>query len=333
MTFYAIPSFCAIIIKAWLLWRGRSTAPENNALILLISALLVMNLVEFSMFMLSDSPREIALAVLNLYYFSAAFTAATILNLFLCLTANEAKNLKQFNWALAAIVGSISLIPGVVVAGVEYIGYTFMRVPGTLYVVWAVYIVSTLLFSVYLLLSGYKNNTNTLQRRRCLAVLLGLLPFICTAIGVIFLMIGGIKINATVVLSSAAIFFLVALIYSEQRHGLFKLLASVPFTEEYALRAELANQVRNIESNAFGGADQINFKDQIKKIESLYIDLAIIANDGNKTHAAAALGISNATLHRKATRKYQQVFETCNAEERKYVLPWTRTSGYSAVDE
>lgn len=327
--FYAIPSFCAIIIKAWLLWRGKSQAGENGALILLLGALLSLNMVEFNMFIL---PQEIAW-LMHLYYCAAVFAAASILNLFLCLTGDSTTNLKKINGVLAVIIGAGSLVPGVIIAGVENIGYTFMRIPGTLYIVWAVYIVSTLLFSVILLIAGYRSSKDVLQRRRCLAILLGLLPFICIAIAVIFLMIAGVRINATVILSSAVIFFLFALIYSEQRYGLFKILARVPFTEEYALRTELVNQVKNIESNVFGSPGEIAFKDQIKKIESLYIDLAIIANDGNKTHAATALGISNATLHRKATRKQQQVVETRNPEEKSKVLPWTPTSRYSTLDE
>lgn len=305
MTFYAIPSFCAIIIKAWLLWQGRSRARENGALIILLGAFLALNLVEFAMFMLANRPDQIAWLI-HLYYFAATLSAAAVLNLFLYLTGNAKSILARANVAIAIFFIAISLMPGVMVAGVENIGYSWMRIPGPLYIVWAVYAVSTLLFGVFLLLSGYQRSKDALQRRRCLAVLLGLLPGICCAIGTIVLMLLGVKINATVVLSSALIFFLVALIYSEQRYGLFKILALVPFTEEYTLRAELASLLRNIESSAFGSADDPNFKDHIKRIESLYVDLAIIANGGNKTHAAQALGISNATLHRKATRKRQQ---------------------------
>lgn len=308
MTFYIVPSIFAVLIKAWLLWWQRSKSKENGALILLLGALLLMNIIEFSSFMLLDSPRLIAW-LMHAYYCATAFAAAAILNLFLYLIGGTTAQLTKINWVLAAIIIALSAIPGAVIAGIENIGYTFIRIPGTLYIVWAVYIVSTLLFGVFLLLNGYRSRKDSLQRRRCLAVLLGLMPLICSAIGIVVLMLSGVKVNGTVILSCSVIFFLVALIYSEQRHALFRLLAHVPFTEEYALRSELANQVRKIESNAFGGADQSNFKDQIKKIESLYIDLAIIANDGNKTHAAAALGISSATLHRKATRKQRHVVD------------------------
>ncbi|MGI9292967.1 MAG: histidine kinase N-terminal 7TM domain-containing protein [Pseudomonadales bacterium] len=331
MTFYAIPSFCAILIKAWLLWRGRSGARKYSALVLLLCALLVMNLVEFSMFMLPDKPREIAWLV-HIYYFAATFSAAAILNLFLYMTGDAANNLTKLNWALATVISAVTLIPGVIIAGIENIGYTWMRIPGSFYVMWTVYIVSTLLFSLFLLVSGYKRSRDMLQRRRCLAVLLGLSPFICCAIGVIVLMLLGVKINATLVLSSAVIFFLIALIYSEQRHGLFKILARVPFTEEYALRSELASLVRKIESSAFGSADQLAFKDQIKKIESLYVELAIVANDGNKTHAAAALGISNATLHRKAPRKREKATTRCNPDDGGKTLRWAPARSYSTLD-
>lgn len=304
MTFYAIPSFFAIIIKAWLLWSGRSNLRGNGALVLLLGALLAMNLVEISTFMLLDSTWEIVW-LWHVYYFAAGLAVAAGLNLFLQLTGNAPNHLTKLNWALAAIFGAMSLMPGVVIAGIENIGYTFMRIPGTLYVPWTVYIVSTLIFSIIVLITGYKRSKDKLQRRRCLAVLLGLLPLIACTICVIFLMLSGIRINATVVLSCAVVFFLLALIYSERRYSLFKILANVPFTEEYALRNELATLIKKIESSAFGNANDPDFKVHIKRIESLYVDLAIIANGGNKTHAAASLGISNATLHRKATRKRQ----------------------------
>lgn len=305
MTLYVIPSFCAILVKAWLLWSEQSRFKANGALVLLLGALLAMNLIEFCSFFVLDRPLEV-ICLMHGYYFAAVFAAAATLNLFLHLTGSVANHLTKTNWALAAVVGAMSLTPGVVIEGVENIGYTFMRVPGTLYIAWSVYIVSTLLFSVVLLVRGYRRSKDLLQRRRCLAVLIGTLPPICSAIGVIFLMVAGVKINATVVLSIAVIFLLVALIYSEQRYGLFKILASVPFTEEYALRNELATLIRKVESSAFDNTDEPAFKAHIKRIESLYVDLAIIANGGNKTHAAASLGISNATLHRKATRKRQQ---------------------------
>ena len=302
MSFFVVPSFCAIMIKAYLLWSGRPNAKKNRALITLLCALLVMNLVEFSSFFLLDRPEAVKL-LMHAFYFTAAFAAAAILNLFLDLTGNTKNHLTTFNWVLAAVIAALTLIPGFVIAGVENIGYSFTRIPGAFYNVWSVYIVSTLLFSVILLLNGYSRSNDALQRRRCLAVLIGLFPFVCIAICVTFMLLAGVKINATVLLSCSVIFFLIALIYSEQRLDLFQLLGRVPFTEEYALRSELTDQLRQIELNAFGGSDQPSLKDQIKKIEALYIDLAIVANDGNKTHAAAALGISNATLHRKATRK------------------------------
>lgn len=305
MTLYVIPSFCAILIKAWLLWSEQFRFKANGALVLLLGALLVLNLIEFCSFFVLDRPLEV-ICLMHGYYFTAAFAAAAILNLFLCLTGNAANHLTKFNWALATVICVMSLAPGVVIAGVENIGYSFTRIPGSFYMVWPVYIVSALIFGVVLLLRGYKSSKDLLQRRRCLAILIGLLPIICSTIGIIFLMVAGVKINATVVLSSAIVFFLVALIYSEQRYGLFKILASVPFTEEYALRNELATLIRKIESSAFDNTDGPSFKAHIKRIESLYVDLAILANGGNKTHAAASLGISSATLHRKATRKRQQ---------------------------
>lgn len=319
MTFYIVPSMLAMLVKAWLLFWRRSRAQDNGALFLLLGALLAMNLVEFSSFLMLDNPQVITW-LMHAYYCATTFAAATVLNLFLHLIGGATTQLTKLNWALAAIFIALSAMPGVVIAGIENIGYTFIRIPGTLYTAWAVYVVSTLLFGVYLLAKGYANSTDTLQKRRCLAILLGLTPLICSAIGIIVLMLSGVKVNATVVLSCAVIFFLVALIYAEKRHSLFKLLARVPFTEEYALRMELANQIRKIESNAFGGSGQPSLKDQIKKIESLCIDLAIVANDGNKTHAAAALGISNATLHRKATRKPQHMSQ--RSESKPTPLPW-----------
>ncbi len=306
MTFYAIPSLCAILVTVWLLWWGRSKFSGNSALVLLASTLLAMNLIEFTTFMLLDSPHRLQW-LYQLYYAAAAITAAATVHLFLHLIGKTARYLSNINWLIAAVVAAMSLTPGVVIAGIENIGYTFIRIPGDLYNVWAVYIVSTLLFSVVLLAGGYRRSKDALLQRKCLAVLIAILPAIGCSIIIVCLMVAGVKVNATVVLSSAVIFFVVALIYSEQRYDLFKLLARVPFTEEYALRSELADQLRQIECSAFGGSHQSSFKEQIRKIEALYVDLAIVANNGNKTHAAAALGISNATLHRKATRKRQPV--------------------------
>ena len=306
MTFYAIPSLCAILVTVWLLWWGRSNFSGNSALALLASALLTMNLIEFTTFMLLDSPQHLQW-LYHLYYAAGAITAAATVHLFLHLIGKTGLYFISINWLIAAVIAAMSLTPGVIIAGVENIGYTFMRIPGELYTVWAVYIVSTLLFSIVLLAGGYRHSNDLLLRRKCLAVLIAILPAIGCAIVIVCLMVAGVKINATVVLSSAVIFFVVALIYSEQRYDLFKLLARVPFTEEYALRSELANQLRQIECNAFGGNEHASFKQQIRKIEALYVDLAIVANNGNKTHAAAALGISNATLHRKATRRHPRI--------------------------
>lgn len=319
MTIYAIPSFTAIVVTVWLLWWGRSKFTGNSALVLLVSTLLAMNLIEFTTFVFLDSPHELQW-LYHLYYAAGAITAAATVHLFLHLTGKTALPFININWLIAAVVAAMSLIPGVIIAGIENIGYTFIRIPGDLYIVWAVYIVSTLLFSIVILAGGYRRSKEPLLRRKCLAVLIAILPAIACSIGIVLLMVAGVKVNATVVLSSAVIFFVVTLIYSEQRYELFKLLARVPFTEEYILRSELTEQIRQIESNAFGGSDQLSFKAQIRKIESLYIDLAIVANGGNKTHAATALGISNATLHRKATRKQRIMIHA--SENKPNPLSW-----------
>lgn len=295
MSVLILPSFIALVLKVWMIWYARENLKSNPTLPLVILLMLVWNCAEF----LSFSTWRSALnpeALLRCYYVGLTLTATAIAQAIMRVLNIQTSAAYITLWAAGFCTTLLVAIPGLALMGVTEISYSITRIPGPLYPVWQLFMLVSLSVVIALLIHGNLHSKDLIARRRTFALMVGLAPLIGMGLSVLLSMQIGYKVNGTLLLSLMSSFFLVTLIYTEQRYRLFKLLSFVPYTPERELNTQFKQATLNLHQGAYTNA---GFKDQLKELETLCLRMAIYAADGNKTQAARNMGISSATLHRK----------------------------------
>jgi len=298
MSFLAVSSIIALLIKLSLFWVGKSALfRENQPLALFLVALCALNIVELTSFIYSGNEKTL-LTIMQAYYAAAVIAAAALFYLSMHIT-HGAMRYVVFCFSLSAIIAAVTMGSGIMIAGIEPIGYSFTRVPGQFFFILQIYLISTLLLSVGILLLGAAKSADRMINKRSLVILISVVPLVFFTVLITITLSLGIKINGAVIISMMTSLMLVILIYCEKHYRLFKFLSYVPYTHEHELRTRAARLVDQMIEDLFNRDNPVKFKDIRSEFETALIELAIESTGGNKTHAAKLLGIGKATLHRK----------------------------------
>ncbi|MDP6417538.1 MAG: helix-turn-helix domain-containing protein, partial [Gammaproteobacteria bacterium] len=176
------------------------------------------------------------------------------------------------------------------------------RVPGDLYWMWQLYIVGGLLFAVSLLIRGLKRTASNINRQKCLVVLISTATPVATTISIIVLMAMGVNINGAIFMSLSLTLILALMVYAEEKTRLFHLLTFVPFTKERKLHKQLLRQVTDCIAISDDPTSQqsIQLKQMMRDFEGLVVEHVLDYYSGNQKKTANALGVSEATLSRRA---------------------------------
>lgn len=301
MSLLIVPSFIALVLKLWVLWYARRRIQENPILLLTIVIMLIWNGAEFLSF--SEWRQHFAGdLLLYSYYIGLTLTTGALAHVIGRVFKIQQMAFYTVLWVTCLSCTMLIAIPGLALLGHEEISYSITRIPGPLYPVWQMYIVSVICAMLGALIYGSAQLKELLQRRRCFALLIGLSPLLGTGIVILISMQLGMAINGTMLLSLMSSFFLLTLLYTEQRYNLFRLLSFVPYTPEHALNKRFEQAVARMRQDSYT-ANSNGLKGPLKELEALCLQMAIYAADGNKTQAARNVGISSATLHRKLPTK------------------------------
>jgi DNA-binding protein Fis len=285
----------------WVLWYARKRVQENPILLLTIVLMLIWNGAEFLSF--SEWRQHFASDfLLYSYYTGLTLTTGALAHVVAKLFNIEYLAFYIGLWVITLCCTLLVALPGLALLGHAEISYSITRVPGPLYPLWQLYIVSVICVMLGALLYGSVQLEELLQRRRSFALLIGLSPLLGTGIVILISMQLGMAINGTMLLSLMSSFFLLTLLYTEQRYNLFRLLSFVPYTPERELNRRFEQAVNKIRQDSYTATDN-GFKEPLKELETLCLQMAVYAADGNKTQAARNIGISSATLHRKLPTK------------------------------
>jgi regulatory Fis family protein len=296
MSIYAIPSFFALVIKAWLLWYSQKALLENNrSLGFLLLALFCLNFAEFNLFFFIDRPDE-AMGWMRFYWVSVVLSVSGFLYLSGVLSGYFI-NYKYIASLSLIMIGTI-LFSNVLIAGAESIGYSVTRIQGTYYFLLPIYILFSLTAGLSLL--GYAGffHKNVWTRKKCSIVFLAMLPTVLAVFVVLSLMQSGIHVNATVVVSVTIIIFLLAIIFTETKYSLLNLLRIAPLSKESRYLKSVLNPSIGFLCDVYSGK-KLRLKDQMKEIEMAYIMAVVEENNGDKLAAAKQLGISKSGIHAK----------------------------------
>ncbi len=278
MSWWIGTSLLAICIKLWLLFAKRIQLRENGSLELLLIGFLGMNVIELGGFFSMEN-ESLLFSLLTFYYMFTTLTVAAMLNLFMSMNGASSAMLK-INWFIAAVMAGSFMVPGLMLLGVQQLGFSATRIPGPLYLYWVVYIISTLIFAMIQLGAVYLKHRAEEKGKQVLVILLGLSPAVLTSIVIVVMMQLGFKVNLGAIISLMICTFLLSLIWAENKHSVFKVLARVPNTEEHRIRTQLHTAFANIEMSAYApDASQAGFANSVRDLEKSYRELT-----GEKTN-------------------------------------------------
>ena len=290
MSFYIIPSFINLVIKAWLFWYGRQTLLRTNrALGILLISFFLFNLAELISFLMMGHFQYYDV-VGRAYYVTAIFGATMML------IYADTLSIRYINWKLPIILAiclSLFVIfSNTIIAGVSSLGYILTRVPGPYYWIVLVYGLGCTISALILLFTGL--HQEDLQRRRfCGVIFLGFLPIVLTAIIVVLMMAVGIRINAAILLTSAITLFLVITIYTEIYKPVIGLLTITP-----VIGARVAVSLYQMIMH-FYRTRKLDMRIIMKNIEEVFIYSAFEASEGKRQNAADMLSIPLSTFNEK----------------------------------
>lgn len=286
-----LPSVFALSAKILIFWLGGSNGAYKKASLWLwtyFGALLWMNFIEALGFAYFNKHVDQAFPLFISYYLAIITATFSLLLWSLQVGGYLGPVTKKSLLVLWGSIEALILVPGLVVADVQSIGYTLTRVPGPAYAIAQFGIIAPLVAAFTVLIVTHIRSQSELAKAQAKALFNATLPVVLTVVGVAVLMAFGFKLNNVLLLSFATLFSLAILIYSESKPYRFYIL---PDSDE-EVSAEVEELIKR-------GLDEKNWQLARKYMEFALLKNAMYKCNGNKTKAAKMLDTSLATVKRK----------------------------------
>lgn len=328
MELYLIPSITAICFKIAIFLRYQdSLRRENFNLCVLFLAAFMLNLVELISFERTYS-HDTSLLILIAYYCCAVFIVHGYLNIaieYSKLTWHKKAIQLGLNVLLAIVTLALIFDRGVIAdyeLGMG--GYALTKIEGSRYWIFQIYALGGMAAALGLLISGARKLDSNLQRRQCLVFLLSSLAPVLITTGVILLQAQGFPVSAGIFMSLAFTVMLAIIVYAEEKSRLFRLLTMVPFSSERKLHSKLLQQITECVAinDSPDSESNLNLKQMMKSLEGSVVEHVLQYYGGNQKLAASALGVSEATISRRA-RAVLQPSSPQTAERNTSIKPST----------
>jgi len=304
MEMLLLPALLAIVIKIVIFIRyGESLLHNNINLALFLIAACVLNLIE--LFGYEDNYQGNTMLVILLAYYCCA---ALLIHSYLSL----AISFSGFNWHLPMVRRLLNaslalMILNIIfnrhlIAGGEYTDIAITRVAGSTYWIVQAYLVLGIMLGTTVLVRGYLSLNSNHARQRCFVMLLSTLPPIIVTLVILGCMAAGRTVTAAQFMPVAITVMLGIIIYAEEKTGLFKLLTMVPYSRERKLHKQVLKKLTDcISINADPQSENsLNLKQMMREFEGNIVEHTVGYYSGNQKMAAQALGVSEATISRRA---------------------------------
>jgi len=301
-TWLAFPPLVALIISMWLIVNAdkRNLLKNNLLLSLFLSGIVGLNTIELSTYTGITDPN---LFLMKLYYVFMIITLASVLSLTIKISNIPVlqKNHESISKAIVLIsLAYTYLILGTssIISGFEYISYSITRTPGNYYFLIQLLF---LLFSfpiLLLLVAGSSWKIVDENVKRCRLILVSFSPLLISLLTVLGLMEFGFKVNAAIVLPIGTTFLLLAIINTERKQDLFKLLIKIPYTSENLSYRKITDEIENFLTSARCGTKS-SLKDLTSSLEQQIVSMAVEISNGSQVKAAALLNTSTSSICRK----------------------------------
>lgn len=301
---FLLPALFAITLKIAIFFRySESLRNSNFNLALFFIAACALNFIELFGFE-AHYQGTTMLTVLLAYYCAAVLTIHGYLNL--------ALHYSEFSWrlpqtkfilnALLAVMIINIIFNRHIIAGAEFTSITITRVAGSTYWLFQAYAIAGLCAGTLILINGFKTLPSSLSRQRCFVILLSSLPPILVTLAVLAIMASGLQITAALLMPIAISLMLGIIVYAEEKTRLFQLLTLVPYSAERKLHKLLIHKMTHflLMDGDTSTQPELNLKHLMKDLEISVVEHVIHYYNGNQKLAAKALGVSEATISRRA---------------------------------
>jgi hypothetical protein len=304
MQLLILPSLLAISLKIAIFMRYHdSLSRENLNLGIFFFAALLLNIVE--MIALDQHyTQQTDLLLLITYYCCAVFIIHAYLNI--------AIQYSEFSWRVGRFKTGLNIVLALLVcnlifnrtliADVQVVDFSLTKVAGPNSWAFQLYAICGLLFAIGLLIHGVRHVGSNIGKQQCLTVLLSTAMPVLVTFAIIGLQAIGVQITSTLFMSLALTLMLAIMIYAKEKTRLFRLLTFVPFTRERRLHKQLFAQITScIAINDNPALQQsLNLKQMMRQFEGLVVEHVLDYYEGNQKLTATALGVSEATVSRRA---------------------------------
>ena len=291
MDYFILPSVIALIIKLYIILAAHKSKHGINFFVPLVIVFGLHNLCEFLLYVLYYQ------GIYSLQLFKVYYSITFVMAGFIVVYALKISEIK-FNYVLKNIIyiacTSLALYAfssDSVISGVEDIGYSLTATKGHNYLLFQYLIPVFLLFSLCLMLYGFRKHKEYSKKAACLISTFALLPIILTIILVILIMTFGVKINASGLLPLSTSLFLFILIKFEAQHQLIDVRRFIPFSPE----RQLSNEFMKVSS--LYSTNQINYKSFCEEVQKISLKYKLDQNNGNVSQTSRSMGMHRSTVN------------------------------------
>ena len=288
---WLLPSIIALLIKCFLFFH--SDIRKQYFLIFLVATFFCLNLLELLIFFRLGYD----LLLLKLYYCAATFSVFYLL--LICSAISQSCQFIKSDLALVAIstLAATILFTDKIVLGFSPLpNGSITRIPGDYYIVFQLYVATTLLFAFVLLIRRLVRPNDYYLKAKCIIALLSFTPTIMVIFVIMGLMQLGYQVNMVGFLSLSTCFMFAMSIPLSNKHKLFNAMKFVPFSRERRYSLKMKRLLKQLEQPIRG--NDVNMKGLLKEIEALVIENTHNYFDSQK-EVAHILNTSESKISRK----------------------------------
>lgn len=267
-----------------ILFNVESKSRIAESFVTLCMIFVIQNAMEFLGYAVYVKAPELGSFFVHIYVISLYFMFPAVLVLALALAhVAQVDRIAMVLFGISAGLAALH-VSGFVVAGLTFVGWSVITVPGTLYWVAMGYILSCGVATFTFLLRQVKVNPNPEVRYNCKVAVFAFMPLAAVAVGVLGLRLLGFASSSSISLPIATLLFLYILLV-HSNGNLFWL--STKFKTIVA--------VMTMDKNS-------SMEEILARIEKLRIEEALKVTGGEQKSAARLISVPPSTLNKKISK-------------------------------
>lgn len=293
MDWIMLPAMIGLALKLAILVFASRGATKSKNFSAMVAVFAMQNVCELLILFQFHDGAASDWIMRSYYLTTVALTAVTCLYAGTVATSDSENRVPLFNVIIgySVLVSALCLFTDQIVAGSRPLEYANTAIRGQQYWLFQVMGLSSVVYTLWVLVKGYLNaNTHRVQVQ-CAYTLLAITPLLLCTIGVIALMAMGIKINALAVTPIATVLFLLITLKSENTHRLTDIRPYLPNSLERRAATQMTKALAQYSS------EEISHKEWIDQMEKIGVQYKQKKCGSNMSQVAKSMGMKRTTLY------------------------------------